>query len=82
MVWKPINVSVIIFVYTFAYHFPALVDYGNKTDKEELYLKLAAKYKECMHDMNGRAPGMTCMGSVHQLKPSVPKGYQIVFNPR
>ena len=45
-------------------------------------MKVAAKYKECMHDMSGRAPGLTTTGAVHQLKPNVPAGYQIKFNPR
>ena len=48
----------------------------------ELYLKIASKYKECMNDMNGRAPGLTCGVSVHKLKPSVSHGYIIPFNPR
>ena len=62
--------------------FSALAEHGNKSDKEELYLKVAAKYKECMNDMNGRAPGLTTMSSVHNLKPNVSKGYQIAFNPK
>ena len=51
-------------------------------DKEKLYSKLAEKYKECMSDMNGRAPGLTCMSSSHMLKPGRPRGYHIPFNPR
>ena len=64
------------------YIFSALVEHGNKPDMEQLFLKVAAKYKECMHDMNGRSPGPTTMFAVHNLKPNVPKGYQINFNPR
>ena len=59
----------------------ALVD-SKWTDFKELYLKLASKYKECMNDMAGRAPGLTCEASVHMLKPLVPGGYIIPFNPR
>ena len=53
-----------------------------KGDRETLYLKFAERYKECMKDMAGRAPGLTCGSMVHMLKPSRPKGYQIPFNPR
>lgn len=57
-----------------------LSDWGE--DREKLYSQLARKYKECMHDMAGRAPGITCGHSVHMLKPDRPGGYQIPFNPR
>ena len=50
--------------------------------QERLYLKLADKYKMCMHDMTGRAPGNTCMGSCHMLKPGRSGGYIIPFNER
>lgn len=30
---------------------------GKKCDKGELYKMIARKYKECMKDMGGRAPG-------------------------
>lgn len=53
-----------------------------KDDKEALYSNLAKSYKECMRDMAGRAPGLTCGSSAHMLKPSMPKGYQIPFNPK
>ena len=53
-----------------------------KGDRETLYSKFAEKYKECMQDMAGRAPGLTCGSSVHMLKPGRPKGYHIPFNPR
>ena len=49
---------------------------------EKLYSTFAQKYKECMNDMAGRAPGLTCGSSVHMLKPLRPKGYVIPFNPR
>ncbi|KAL8561660.1 hypothetical protein ACOMHN_001392 [Nucella lapillus] len=51
-------------------------------DREALFHKLAEKYKECMRDMNGRAPGKMCMEAVHKLKPLRKKGYQIPFNAR
>ena len=62
--------------------FPALVQHGRKTEKEELYLKMASKYKECMEDMSGRAPGSTSIGGTQRLDPSKPNGYQIPFNPK
>ena len=52
-----------------------------KEDREKLYSKLAEKYKECMNDMTERAPGLTCSASVYMLRPKVPKGYFIPFNP-
>ena len=51
-------------------------------DNEKLYSSLAQKYKDCMRDMAGRAPGLTCGDSAHKLKPGVPKGYYLPFNPR
>ncbi len=47
-----------------------------------LYSTLARKYRECMRDMTGRAPGLTCSASVHKLRPAVDKGWHIPFNPR
>lgn len=51
-------------------------------DREHLYKLLAIKYKECMRDMDGRAPGYTCMSSTDRLRPEQPNGYQIPFNAR
>ena len=48
----------------------------------ELYSKIAQKYVDCMRDMAGRAPGLTCSASVHKLRPHVDKGWYIPFNPR
>ena len=49
---------------------------------DELYLEIAKRYKECMRDMNGRAPGLTCTDSVHMLKPLRPNGFRIPLNER
>ncbi|XP_068101329.1 ADP-ribosylarginine hydrolase isoform X3 [Hyperolius riggenbachi] len=58
----------------------ALVAAGKDTQPDTLYPLLAKKYKECMHDMSDRAPGNTCMSSVHLLKPGVPGGWKIPFH--
>lgn len=58
----------------------ALVTKETETDREKLFLKLAEKYKECMNDMTGRAPGLTTVSSCRMLKPLIPKGYRIPFN--
>eukprot|EP00105_Crassostrea_gigas_P039197 XP_019923345.1 PREDICTED: uncharacterized protein LOC105329631 isoform X2 [Crassostrea gigas] len=58
---------------------------GKNCDKGELYKTIAEKYKACMRDMLGRAPGMTCSNSVHDLKPNRSKweeGCRIDFNHR
>uniref|UniRef100_K1R8Q8 ADP-ribosylhydrolase ARH1 n=1 Tax=Magallana gigas TaxID=29159 RepID=K1R8Q8_MAGGI len=58
---------------------------GKNCDKGELYKTIAEKYKACMRDMVGRAPGMTCCNSVHDLHPNRSKwedGCRIEFNER
>ncbi|GFN78398.1 [protein ADP-ribosylarginine] hydrolase [Plakobranchus ocellatus] len=60
----------------------ALIESSTQDDRQKLFLSLAKAYKKCMNDMAGRAPGLTCMNSTHQLRPLVPDGYQIPFNPR
>ncbi|KAH3856515.1 hypothetical protein DPMN_099105 [Dreissena polymorpha] len=35
-----------------------------------------------MKDMAGRSPGQTCMNSCRMLKPNLPGGYRIPFDPR
>ena len=50
------------------------------SDYEDLYTALARKYIECMRDMEGRGPGLTCMAKVHLLNPRVKQGYIIPFN--
>ena len=59
----------------------ALVSYEWQ-DHDNLLHVMAREYIDCMRDMNGRAPGVTCSSSVRQLTPFKPKGYHIIFNPR
>ena len=49
---------------------------------EELYSAIALKYKECMRDMAGRAPGLTCSRTVRLLRPQVKGGWVIPFDPK
>ncbi|CAD5112144.1 DgyrCDS1383 [Dimorphilus gyrociliatus] len=57
---------------------------GNKdiTPSEKLYLKLVEEYANCMSDMNGRAPGNTCMSALVYLQSHKGSGYKIPFNQR
>ncbi len=50
--------------------------------REELFRSIATHYKECMGDMTGREPGTTCTRTIAMLRPAVPKGYTIPFNPK
>ena len=43
---------------------------------KQLYRTLALCYQECMNDMAGRAPGVTCSSTLRTLQSSIP------FNPR
>ncbi|KAL3876762.1 hypothetical protein ACJMK2_034558 [Sinanodonta woodiana] len=58
----------------------SLVECDDTTDKENLYRSLARHYVECMKDMNGRAPGETCLTSCRKLRPHKQHGYLIPFN--
>ncbi|XP_043916422.1 ADP-ribosylarginine hydrolase isoform X2 [Protopterus annectens] len=60
----------------------ALVQAGKEPDLPKLYLLLAKKYKACMDDMQGRAPGNTCTEMVYYLNPNIANGWQIPFNQR
>ncbi|XP_063285978.1 ADP-ribosylhydrolase ARH1-like isoform X2 [Pelobates fuscus] len=57
----------------------ALVEAGSHIEPTKLYPLLAKKYKECMEDMDGRAPGVCCVNSVEKLKPELPNGWKIPF---
>ncbi|XP_070186899.1 ADP-ribosylhydrolase ARH1-like isoform X3 [Littorina saxatilis] len=60
----------------------ALSDLSGQPDKDKLFTRIAEKYKECMKDMAGRAPGASCKAAAHQLKPLRKQGYRIPFNAR
>ncbi|XP_074648041.1 ADP-ribosylhydrolase ARH1-like [Tubulanus polymorphus] len=60
----------------------ALVALGYEIDYVLLYKQLSSKYKDCMKNMSGRAPGATCMNGAHMLKPNLKNGHHIPFNPR
>ncbi|XP_051898059.1 ADP-ribosylarginine hydrolase [Pristis pectinata] len=55
---------------------------GPEEPPETLYSRLARGYKESMEDMSGRGPGLTCVNSVRLLKPDLPGGWKIPFNPK
>ena len=52
------------------------------TSPSKLYSTLAREYIDCLNDMRGRAPGNTCSHSATILKPDLPNGHVIPFNPR
>ncbi|NXE91969.1 ADPRH hydrolase, partial [Menura novaehollandiae] len=60
----------------------ALVAAGKKPRLPHLYSLLAKNYKECMNDMDGRAPGAMSMESTMKLDPGRPEGWRIPFSPR
>ncbi|NXG65875.1 ADPRH hydrolase, partial [Hemiprocne comata] len=60
----------------------ALVAAGKKTSLAHLYSLIAKNYKECMNDMEGRAPGVTCMENALKLDPRQPDGWRVPFSPR
>ncbi|XP_007888806.1 protein ADP-ribosylarginine hydrolase [Callorhinchus milii] len=60
----------------------ALADWRREDGLSPLYRKMAQKYKNCMKDMTGRAPGLTCIKSARQLQPKVDGGWTIPFDPK
>ncbi|XP_032535213.1 ADP-ribosylarginine hydrolase isoform X1 [Chiroxiphia lanceolata] len=60
----------------------ALVAAGSHPRLQDLYSLLAKNYKECMNDMEGRAPGTTSVESTKKLHPERPNGWRIPFNPQ
>ena len=60
----------------------ALLSVPNFRNLDQLYIALAEHYKECMKQMAGRAPGLTCSSLIPMLKPRMPQGICLPFNPR
>ncbi|NWI39173.1 ADPRH hydrolase, partial [Picathartes gymnocephalus] len=60
----------------------ALVAAGKNPSLPHLYSLLAKNYKECMNDMEGRAPGTMSLEGTMKLHPGQPGGWRIPFSPR
>ncbi|NWR77572.1 ADPRH hydrolase, partial [Centropus unirufus] len=60
----------------------ALVAAGKNPSLAHLYSLIAKNYKECMNDMEGRAPGVTSQTNVRKLDSERPDGWRIPFDPR
>ncbi|NXA08824.1 ADPRH hydrolase, partial [Sapayoa aenigma] len=60
----------------------ALVAAGKNPKLPQLYSLLAKNYKECMNDMEGRAPGAMSLESTMKLDLERPNGWRIPFSPR
>ncbi|XP_015495267.1 ADP-ribosylarginine hydrolase isoform X1 [Parus major] len=60
----------------------ALVAAGKNPSLQHLYFLLARNYKECMNDMEGRAPGAMSVESTMKLDPERPNGWRVPFSPR
>ncbi|NWX65635.1 ADPRH hydrolase, partial [Promerops cafer] len=60
----------------------ALVAAGRNPRLPHLYTLLARNYKECMNDMEGRAPGAMSVEGTTKLDPGRPDGWRIPFSPR
>uniref|UniRef100_A0A6I8PHR5 ADP-ribosylhydrolase ARH1 n=1 Tax=Ornithorhynchus anatinus TaxID=9258 RepID=A0A6I8PHR5_ORNAN len=59
----------------------ALVAAGRDPNVTRTFSLLAKNYKECMSDMDDRAPGATCVRNAARLEPDRPDGWRIPFGP-
>ncbi|XP_056649475.1 ADP-ribosylarginine hydrolase isoform X2 [Monodelphis domestica] len=58
----------------------ALITAGKEEDLTRVYSLIARHYKECMDDMDGRAPGTASVSNALKLEPDEPDGWRIPFN--
>ncbi|NXC41183.1 ADPRH hydrolase, partial [Penelope pileata] len=59
----------------------ALVAAGKNPDLMHLYSLIAKNYKECMNDMEGRAPGKACLKNALKLDSRRPETWMAPFSP-
>ena len=58
----------------------ALCRTGTNEDINSICQEIARDYVDCMEDMDGRAPGITCIRGAKMLKPGQKNGWVIPFD--
>ena len=58
----------------------ALCNVGASEDIDKICQEIAKEYVLCMEDMDGRAPGITCIRGAKMLKPGNKNGWYIPFD--
>jgi len=58
----------------------ALVAAPNDEPEDLVFREIAKEYVACMEDMDGRAPGITCVRGAKMLRPLEPNGWVIPFD--